>query len=515
MNRIIEKYVDQIHSSTIPSGKYAYRGHASHKWCLADGATRRFINNFGKGIFLNAGYIQDYVQYHKEILREAYNRGFGIEHGRTISELQLLAKMQHFGAATCLLDFTWNPLIALWFACQNPEEDGALFSINVYNPTEVGHISDKESQQSVDTVFYRQENSPGLSYWEPMASGDAHFRILRQRSVFITGPSLTGSSCSLGFQKIPIPKDDKESILVNLEFLDVGAKSLFYDIFGLSEIESQSNSLSRPIAASFFHREGNRYFQDSEYASAIEFYSKAIESAEDSVLSDDELCELYFSRGNANSENHNYDEAISDYNNAISLRENTPIAYMMYFNRANANAAAGRYKAAVEDFTKSLSRNTQQPSGYYNRANANSAIGNYEEALTDYETAIELGYGNAYFNMASTLVLSGKFEEAYQAYQEAENRGINNEAITNNCSHLNFILSKIRDDKHEITQNHPESSTVSRSVTVRIHGYSDKIGGLVFTGEIGNTGNYGAINLPGGEGHWGGTGFVVYLTEAK
>ena len=47
--------------------------------------------------------------------------GLGVEDGREVSDLQLLAKLQHFGAATGRLDFTWSPLVALWFASDEYE----------------------------------------------------------------------------------------------------------------------------------------------------------------------------------------------------------------------------------------------------------------------------------------------------------------------------------------------------------------------------------------------------------
>ena len=42
----------------------------------------------------------------------------------TDSPLQLLARLQHFGAATGLLDFSYSPLVALWFACEDPSPRG-------------------------------------------------------------------------------------------------------------------------------------------------------------------------------------------------------------------------------------------------------------------------------------------------------------------------------------------------------------------------------------------------------
>ncbi len=45
--------------------------------------------------------------------------------------LTLLAKMQHYGIPTRLIDFTLNPLVALFFACrENKNKDGTVIEIN-------------------------------------------------------------------------------------------------------------------------------------------------------------------------------------------------------------------------------------------------------------------------------------------------------------------------------------------------------------------------------------------------
>lgn len=69
------------------------------------------------------------------ILRRAHQWGLHRGDGGRLSILEQLAMMQHFGAPTRLIDISFNPLIAAWFAVQadpvNDEADGRLFAIDV------------------------------------------------------------------------------------------------------------------------------------------------------------------------------------------------------------------------------------------------------------------------------------------------------------------------------------------------------------------------------------------------
>ena len=109
----LENYLVQIQDATQITGIYAYRGQQDSQWPLHSAATRRLINEHGSDVVRDQDFPELYVDYHRETLVEpARTRGFGFQSGRQLSDVQLLARLQHFGAATGLLDFTWSPLVA-------------------------------------------------------------------------------------------------------------------------------------------------------------------------------------------------------------------------------------------------------------------------------------------------------------------------------------------------------------------------------------------------------------------
>ncbi len=53
--------------------------------------------------------------------------------GVHLNALRICAELQYYGAATALIDFTRNLLVALWFACQNEigkKTDGKVVAID-------------------------------------------------------------------------------------------------------------------------------------------------------------------------------------------------------------------------------------------------------------------------------------------------------------------------------------------------------------------------------------------------
>ena len=262
--------------------------------------------------------------------------------------MQLLAKLQHLGAATGLLDFSWNPLVGLWFACEDPGVDGKLFAINLNDPIQVAMVSNDESEQSVPILFLTSGEFPNLAYWEPMVSGDAMARILSQRSVFVIGrPTIPEGNNLVG--EITIAKEDKRELIRELSLLDVSRKSLFRDAYGFAN----SNRVNAPASLSQddYLVAANRYYQQGEYQYAIETYGRFIQLNPNSYR-------VYFVKGNAHAELNDHAEAIEDYDRAVAMMDRSLggalIGHMIYFNRANSKVELRNYAEAVQDYLRAI-----------------------------------------------------------------------------------------------------------------------------------------------------------------
>jgi len=103
---------------------WAFRGHADATWPLESSLTR-YLKMFG-------GPSTGWVTREKKIL-QTFKRKAHLLLSRTPEEgetLEWLALMQHHGAPTRLLDFTWSPYVAAFFALERATSDAAIWAIS-------------------------------------------------------------------------------------------------------------------------------------------------------------------------------------------------------------------------------------------------------------------------------------------------------------------------------------------------------------------------------------------------
>src|SRR5699024_7488778 len=75
----------------------------------------------------------DYINYIKNLIDDAKYR-FSEYAAENYSDIEILADIQHKGGASCLVDFSNNFLISLWFATQTNKDDkdfGYLFCYDI------------------------------------------------------------------------------------------------------------------------------------------------------------------------------------------------------------------------------------------------------------------------------------------------------------------------------------------------------------------------------------------------
>lgn len=403
---MIDKYLSEIWELTPNPGTYAFRGQENSDWELVSSAARRLSQGESQPR------LKNYIDYHRDLLERARRDGFGEERGKDVTDLQLLAKLQHFGAATGLLDFTWNPLVALWFATiRFPECDGKLFVLNA-DDVELMLRSPNE-EQVIESLFSPGENDPPMLYWEPTLSGDAMQRILIQRSVFIIGRPTIPTEAA---HEITIPMRDKPKLSEALRRLDLSETTLFRDLYGFAQNERSKLPTAVPRSVErqdhfALLREASNLFSRRDYPEAIVAYDKFIK-----VMPN--VAEAYFFRGLAEGRLRRWKDSIADYDKATRLRSDYAAAYI---NRGRAKEALGLHGEAVADYDEAIRLEPENAVPHRYRGDLMRWLQRPKDAIADYDEAIRLdpSLAGAYSNRASAKHGFGLFEDAITDYDKA------------------------------------------------------------------------------------------------
>ena len=364
-------------------------------------------------------------------------------------------------------------------------------------------ISEDEVGQRVSSLFLPNRGSHSISYWEPVASGDASARILRQRSVFVIGqPNIPQDSNIIA--EITIAQEDKYELIRELGVLDVSHRSLFLDVHGFAETNRVANPVS--LSQDDYLVAGNRYYQQGAFQYAIEAYSKFVDLNPDHYR-------IYFQRGNAHSELRNHAEAIEDYSRAISTMTKFPqsimIHHMIYFNRANSRVEMKDYGEAVKDYIQAIVLAPNEVNYQFNLANTYFDMLRFEDAILAYEQATS-GNWHAMFNKGNALMYLGRFSEANQCYMETAVKAPDNEAVNQNLwtsSRVLDLLWGLKPTFHfDASGMQLQIRVVEKDSVPELHQYQ-----YIVAGRIGNVGNSGFMN-PGGHGFRGRGPITVRIT---
>ena len=163
--------------------QYVWRGVADAEWPLHSSLVNAYKKKYGA--LPREPQLRDFE---RTVLAEARDE-WGLDWhatGGRLSALELLAALQHYGVPTRLLDFTFNPLIALWFAVEKHDaRDGRVFAIDISRAA-VDHDRAVKHDPWWHTVGLGPDNDWTTKSWvwrpppiEP--------RIVRQAGCFLLG----------------------------------------------------------------------------------------------------------------------------------------------------------------------------------------------------------------------------------------------------------------------------------------------------------------------------------------
>ena len=328
-------------AAQFSDGQYLFRGVSTESYKIEASAYRRLPetdrNNPSKLLKIN-----------KDLIEKARSLGHDQRDGQQLSDLELLAELQHFGAATCLIDFTRSALVALWFACQR-EANGKVFAVRHDDIVHLKTVNPELVKKDIEHFLNPDENGRYPLYqWQPKLQNN---RIIAQQSIFVFSgdPIKADAECV-------ILRNSKQDILTSLNKISgITEANIYPDFDGFARLHAHDEPYIEPDAQYYLQR-GVEAHQNGNLDDAIEYYTEVIRlDPEDTSI----VSLAHNNRGFAYYQKGKVKRAIEDYDQAIPLLSERPESdrlksdrVLFYRNRSMALLAEQEWEKAKSDLTQ-------------------------------------------------------------------------------------------------------------------------------------------------------------------
>lgn len=355
---------------------------------------------------------KDLYFYSYNLFYFARKKRYHLNGTNAFSFFETMAELQHFGAATILIDFTKNALIALFFACKSrPMNDGCVFVMNkpkneYKEPSDCFDENIDESPSKKLWEFF-SDYFEKLYYWEPASF---NMRIPAQHSIFVFGkPEINQEDEFVDIIRINHQK--KEEILKELnDTYDINDITLFNDLTGFAS----ANNAESKIDNELYNSEKAKRSRENAYDKEVQKSQKEIESLKSSHDSESKkhILELTFKLAEVEFFRDNLEEAIRLFSAVIKKDNNN--REIAYFYRGQIHEQLDEYREAIADYTKAIELNSKFLKAYLYRGFVHFEEREYDDAISDFTKVIKLNpkFGDAYFFRGNAFVQRDKRKKA-------------------------------------------------------------------------------------------------------